>query len=58
MKKPHLSQNPSITGEGKTLLSAVGIKTQTKITSLVTLFVCKLQGFKKIAKMDRFWHFK
>ena len=31
-----------------------GIKTQTKITSLVTLFGCKLQGFKKSPKWTVF----
>ena len=29
-----------------------------KVTCLVTLFVCKLQDFLKVAKMDNFWHFK
>ena len=29
-----------------------------KLTCLVTLFDCKLQVFKKLAKMDHFWHFE
>ena len=28
-----------------------------KLTCLVTLFDRKLQGFKKLAKMDHFWNF-
>ena len=30
---------------------------QLKLTCLVTLFDRKLQVFKKLAKMDHFWHF-